>query len=241
MIEKYHLEQVTRYADLSNIIINFISSLVPSSTSLFSRPKSMLVTAPLTLRRLFAALNRPDSSASRRKVSSISASETSEQDASPTTEEPQNSFPQAPEPKPEPSEKDLFETHLFDLPTEEDRLEYNMPWLPVMTKLLNSFNYHCTHQTFCHPQCYRRQMRASRRIMEAARHVSFRVLQKVFNIICLISVSIPRSMARKLNMPRTSSPLTRKEEVLLDSQAKRERVTGIAAALHPKGIARMTL
>ena len=46
-----------------------------------------------------------------------------------------------------------------------------MPWLRVITKLLNSFNYHCTHQNFCHPNCYRRQMRAARRIMEATRHV----------------------------------------------------------------------
>ena len=46
-----------------------------------------------------------------------------------------------------------------------------MPWLGVMTKLLRSFNYHCTHQNFCHPQCYKRQMRAAKRIMEATRHV----------------------------------------------------------------------
>ena len=46
-----------------------------------------------------------------------------------------------------------------------------MPWLGVMTKVLASFNYHCTHQNFCHPQCYRRQMRAAKRIMEATRHV----------------------------------------------------------------------
>ena len=74
---------------------------------------------------------------------------------------------------PQIEEKDLTESHLFDLPGEDDNLDRNMPWLGVMTKLLNSFNYHCTHQTFCHPQCYRRQMRAARRIMEATRHVSF--------------------------------------------------------------------
>ena len=60
---------------------------------------------------------------------------------------------------------------LFELTDEEDHLEYNMPWLGVMTKLLRSFNYHCTHQNFCHPQCYKRQMRAAKRIMEATRHV----------------------------------------------------------------------
>ena len=69
-------------------------------------------------------------------------------------------------------EKDYWESHLFDVPEDEDRLEQNMPWLRVMTKLLNSFNYHCTHQNFCHPNCYQRQMRAARRMMEATRYVS---------------------------------------------------------------------
>ena len=118
-------------------------------------------------KQIFSALTRADSSASNRKAS-ISASDKSEHDAdvaaSPNADE-------APVSQPEP-EKDLTESHLFDFPGEEDHLEQNMPWLSVMTKLLNSFNYHCTHQTFCHPQCYRRQMRAARRIMEATRHVS---------------------------------------------------------------------
>ena len=117
----------------------------------------------------FAAIKRADSSASsRRKVSSISASDASDHEGiegnSPGPEDSPNVFP------PE-AEKDLYESHLFDLPDEDDHLEQNMPWLRVITKLLNSFNYHCTHQNFCHPNCYRRQMRAARRIMEATRHV----------------------------------------------------------------------
>ena len=115
-----------------------------------------------------SALTRADSSAStKRKVSSISASDTSDHehvDPSPAVEEP-------PTNNNNPETEDNMESHLFDLPGEDERLEQNMPWLRVMTKLLKSFNYHCTHQTFCHPHCYRRQMRASRRIMEAARHV----------------------------------------------------------------------
>ena len=123
---------------------------------------------------MFSALTRADSSASNRKAS-ISASDKSEHDgdqagASPSTEEP----PAIPPPE----EKDMTESHLFDLPGEEDHLEQNMPWLGVMTKLLNSFNYHCTHQTFCHPQCYRRQMRAARRMMEATRHVRMHTLPR---------------------------------------------------------------
>ena len=120
----------------------------------------------------FSAIKRADSSAStKRKVSSISASDTSDHEAgqeagatgsSPVPEESPGVFSE---------EKDVYESHLFDLPDDEDHLEYNMPWLGVMTKLLRSFNYHCTHQNFCHPQCYKRQMRAAKRIMEATRHV----------------------------------------------------------------------
>ena len=87
-------------------------------------------------------------------------------------------------------EKDVYESHLFDLPDDEEHLEYNMPWLGVMTKVLASFNYHCTHQNFCHPQCYRRQMRAAKRIMEATRHVRTTTyyLDHVYNYLQCLSV-----------------------------------------------------
>ena len=67
--------------------------------------------------------------------------------------------------------KEPPESPLLDVPDETDRLEEDMPWLPVVAKLLNSFNFYCTHQGFCHPNCYRRQMRAAHRIMEATRHI----------------------------------------------------------------------
>ncbi|XP_052748646.1 protein unc-80 homolog isoform X2 [Galleria mellonella] len=41
------------------------------------------------------------------------------------------------------------------------------PWLKVMVKFLNSFNYVCCHQNFCHPYCFRRNMRASVRLMKS--------------------------------------------------------------------------
>ena len=64
------------------------------------------------------------------------------------------------------------ESPLFDVPGEEDELEENMPWLKVVSRVANGFNFYCTHQGFCHPSCFRRQMRASKRIMVAARRVS---------------------------------------------------------------------
>ena len=77
-----------------------------------------------------------------------------------------------PAPPQVPEDPLVAEMARFDLPEDEEQLELNMPWLKVVSKLSNSFNFHCTHQNFCHPNCYRRQMRATKRIMEAARHVS---------------------------------------------------------------------
>ena len=139
---------------------------------------------------VFSAIKRADSSASKRKVSSISASDTSDHEvqegSSPLPEESPNVFAE---------EKDVYESHLFDLPDDEEHLEYNMPWLGVMTKVLASFNYHCTHQNFCHPQCYRRQMRAAKRIMEATRHVRTTTyyLDHVYNYLQCLSV-LPHSV-----------------------------------------------
>lgn len=116
----------------------------------------------------FAALKRADSNAStKRKPSSISASDASDHDnlapeASPAEADSQVFA----------DEKEQLDSPLFDVPDETDRLEENMPWLRTVAKLVNSFNFYCTHQGFCHPNCFRRQMRAAKRIMEATRHVS---------------------------------------------------------------------
>ena len=43
------------------------------------------------------------------------------------------------------------------------------PWLSAVIDLTNSFKMSCTHQTFCHPACVKRQTRSARRLMEAVR------------------------------------------------------------------------
>ena len=48
-------------------------------------------------------------------------------------------------------------------------MQVTFPWLTAVAQLTNSFNPHCSHQTFCHPACVRRQSRAARRLMEAVR------------------------------------------------------------------------
>lgn len=55
---------------------------------------------------------------------------------------------------------------------ESDETAKNLPWLRSVTALLNSFNFYCDHQNFCHPYCYRRHMRAASRLVKAVRKVS---------------------------------------------------------------------
>ncbi len=109
-----------------------------------------------------AALKRGDSS-SKRKTSSISDASDHAGGAE-SAQEPTSANDDAKDDAPP-------ETPLYDVPEESDRLEENMPWLKVVTRLVNGFNFYCTHQGFCHPNCFKRQMRASKRIMEAARRV----------------------------------------------------------------------
>ena len=42
----------------------------------------------------------------------------------------------------------------------------------VVVRMMNSLNYYCSHQNFCHPFCYRRHMRACSRLTKALRKVS---------------------------------------------------------------------
>ena len=111
------------------------------------------------------AMKRSDSIRSRRKVSAVSErSDTSEQepgDCSGGEESPGLM-----------SAEDLPDSPLQEGEGEEQRLTSHMPWLKPVIKLASSFNMICTHQGFCHPYCYRRHMRASKRLLHAVRKVS---------------------------------------------------------------------
>uniref|UniRef100_A0A0K2T575 Uncharacterized protein n=1 Tax=Lepeophtheirus salmonis TaxID=72036 RepID=A0A0K2T575_LEPSM len=117
----------------------------------------MLTGTTIFINRL--ALKRADSAtaAAKRKVSAISVSDVSDFETGEDSPGPEESF------------KDS-DTHLYEVFEDSDvvNLDQNMPWLNVVSKLINSLNYYCTHQTFCYSNCYRRQMRAAKRIMEAA-------------------------------------------------------------------------
>ena len=130
--------------------------------------------APCFILLHIIAIKRRGSGASvsiKRKVSSAASDQSSDHGevgggVSPVPED----SPQVAEEKRDPMAEELAK---FDIPEPDDAdLETNMPWLKVISRLVNSFNFYCTHQFFCHPNCYRRQMRATKRIMEATRHVS---------------------------------------------------------------------
>lgn len=102
-------------------------------------------------------MKRTDSIQSRRKVSSLSdRSDTSDQggEESPGI----LSDDQPPE-----SPSDSNDT---------DETGKTMPWMKSILELMNSFNYYCSHQNYCHPYCYRRHMRAASRLLRAVRKVN---------------------------------------------------------------------
>lgn len=103
-----------------------------------------------------SSVKRTDSIQSRRKVSSLSdRSDTSDQggEESPGI----LSDDQPPE-----SPSDSNDT---------DDTGKSMPWMKSILELMNSFNYYCPHQNYCHPYCYRRHMRAASRLLRAVRKV----------------------------------------------------------------------
>ncbi|XP_043521274.1 protein unc-80 homolog isoform X3 [Frieseomelitta varia] len=54
---------------------------------------------------------------------------------------------------------------------ETDETNKNFPWMKVLIQLVNSFNFYCSHQNFCHPYCHRRQMRACSRLIKSIRKI----------------------------------------------------------------------
>ncbi|XP_022249198.1 protein unc-80 homolog isoform X2 [Limulus polyphemus] len=106
-------------------------------------------------------LKRTESIHSRRKVSAVSdRSDTSERaDVSGEESPGVLSDEQAPE-----SPNDVLES-------DDVSLTKNMPWLKVLVQVSSSLNFSCPHQHFCHPNCYRRQMRACNRLVKAVRKV----------------------------------------------------------------------
>ncbi|KAL0270475.1 UNVERIFIED_CONTAM: hypothetical protein PYX00_007876 [Menopon gallinae] len=120
---------------------------------------------PFLLRRgtaTNATVKRTDSIQSKRKVSSLSdRSDTSEPGgAGEVSGEESPGILSDDQPPESPSDSN-----------ETDDTTKNMPWMKVVVQLAHSFNFYCSHQSFCHPFCYRRHMRACERLMKAVRKV----------------------------------------------------------------------
>ncbi len=98
------------------------------------------------------ALKRADSSASsttanKRKVSSISgASDASDEHDHEDQHMLQQQLQQQQQLLLQQQQQQQPESPLFDVPEEGDNLEENMPWLKTVAKLVNGFNFYCTHQ-----------------------------------------------------------------------------------------------
>ena len=140
-------------------------------------------TDTLLLKWSISAVQRSDSvsSNSKRKISSISASDTSEHEATETEAVPGklqywssscNSSKFVLVPSLEIPEGGEGTYHAEETIEDDPNLEViimtknksimrvfflkvNFPWLKAVAELVNSFNLDCTHQTFCHPACYR--------------------------------------------------------------------------------------
>ncbi|XP_039288610.1 protein unc-80 homolog isoform X7 [Nilaparvata lugens] len=109
-----------------------------------------------------ADFKRVDSIQSKRKVSSISDRSDNSEQGGPGEVSGEESPGILSDDQPPESPSDSNDT---------DDTSSHLPWLKVMVQVMNSFNFYCSHQTFCHPFCYRRHMRAASRLIKAVRKV----------------------------------------------------------------------
>ncbi|XP_021940294.1 protein unc-80 homolog isoform X4 [Zootermopsis nevadensis] len=107
------------------------------------------------------SVKRTDSVQSKRKVSSLSdRSDTSEQGVGDVSGEESPGILSDDQPLESPSDSN-----------DTDDTAKSMPWMKVVVQVANSFNFYCSHQSFCHPFCYRRHMRACSRLVKSVRRI----------------------------------------------------------------------
>ncbi|KAG8225919.1 hypothetical protein J437_LFUL005955 [Ladona fulva] len=113
--------------------------------------------------------------------------------------------------------------------TDDATITKNMPWMKTVVQVANSFNFFCCHQSFCHPFCYRRHMRACSRLIKSVR----RVYGEEFGIVGGVGVDIENDKHHRENTKKDkvrgrkvsdqtstqASPIRRR-----DSFGKRERL-----------------
>nr|CAD7425389.1 unnamed protein product [Timema monikensis] len=130
---------------------------------------------------LMSAVKRTDSIQSKRKVSSLSdRSDNSEQGGAGEVSGEESpgilSDDQPPESPSDSNDTDDTSKHLpwMKLNTEFPGLIPGTSSIfceTVVVQVANSFNFYCSHQSFCHPCCYRRHMRACSRLIKSVRRI----------------------------------------------------------------------
>ncbi|KAH9525120.1 Protein unc-80 [Bulinus truncatus] len=58
-----------------------------------------------------------------------------------------------------------------EMELEDEHLYTTLPWIKVVVQLANLSNFICTHQNYCHPNCYERQRRSCSRLTTALRKI----------------------------------------------------------------------
>ncbi|KAI5728949.1 hypothetical protein M8J77_023574 [Diaphorina citri] len=159
---------------------------------------------------------RTDSLQSKRKVSSLSdRSDTSEHADVVSGEESPGilSDDQPPESPSDSNDTDELSTS-------------HLPWMKTMVQVAAAFNFYCSHQSFCHPFCYRRNMRACTRLVKAVRKVygeEFGVVGSMDNKIISSDLFKKDIKCKSHKMSEHSSsqasPIKRK-----DSVSKKDRI-----------------
>ncbi|XP_069159541.1 protein unc-80 homolog isoform X1 [Procambarus clarkii] len=161
------------------------------------------------------SIKRSDSVRSRRKVSAVSersdTSEHLEQEVSGEESPGVLSNEELPE---SPTDGDI----------DEESLTSNMPWLKTIVRVSSLYNMTCTHQTFCHPHCYKRNMRACRRLMHAVRKMYGEEFEEQEEEAANVvdpgrDAKKEKKQGRKASEQGHSSPLKRKE-----SFARRDKI-----------------
>ena len=76
-------------------------------------------------------------------------------------------------------------------------LTFQLPWLKVVQRVVQSFNFVCTHDRVCHPNCFERVQRQCYRLTIALRKVQRKHLRN--------KCSIPRSTARSSHSTASST------------------------------------
>lgn len=57
------------------------------------------------------------------------------------------------------------------LDAEDCDIVRQMPWIKVVVDMVNTLDFECSHQHYCHENCYRRQIRACNRLMRSVKKV----------------------------------------------------------------------